>query len=86
MAGIEKLVKLLLREPPDVSSHDVVKVLEAFGYKERPSESGHRVFSKPGAYPITVPTVKGRKVKRIYVKKIIEYLELEEWYDIQRNA
>jgi len=86
MTRIEKLVELLLREPPEVSFEDVVKVLEAFGYEERPSKAGHRVFSKPGEYPITVPTAKGRRVKRVYVRKIIERLELEEWYEKQHNA
>ena len=85
MAPIEKLVELFLREPPEASFQDVVKVLEAFGYKERPSKSGHKVFVKPGEYPITVPTVKGRQVKRAYVRKLIERLGLEEWYE-KRNA
>lgn len=86
MARIEKLVELFLREPPEVSFEDVVKVLAAFGYKKRPSKAGHRVFSKPAEYPITVPTVKGRRVKRVYVRMIIERLELEEWYEKQHNA
>lgn len=86
MTGLEKLVELFLREPPEVSFQDVVKVLGAFGYKERPSKSGHRVFDKLGEYPITVPTIKGRRVKRVYVRKIVERLELEEWYEKQHNA
>jgi len=85
MAGLEKLVERFLKEPPEVSFHDVVKVLEAFGYEERPSKSGHRVFAKLGQYPITVPTVKGRRVKRVYVRKLIERLGLEEWYE-KHNA
>jgi len=86
MARLEKLVELFLREPPAVSFQDVVKVLEAFGYKERLSKSGHKVFAKPGEYPITVPTVKGRRVKRAYVRRLIERLELEEWYEKQHTA
>ena len=86
MARLEKLVELFLREPPEVSFQDVVKILEAFGYKERPSKRGHKVFAKPGEYPITVPTVKGRRVKRAYVRKLIERLELEEWHEKQHNT
>jgi len=86
MARLEKLVEFFLREPPEVSFQDVVKVVEAFGYKERPSKSGHKLFAKPGEYPITVPTVKGQRVKRVYVRKIIERLKLEEWYEKQHNA
>ncbi len=85
MARLEKLVELFLREPPEVSFQDVVKVLEAFGYEERPSKRGHKVFAKPGEYLITVPTVKGRRVKRVYVRKIVERLGLEEWYE-KHNA
>ncbi len=86
MTRIEKLVELFLREPPEVSFQDVVRVLEAFGYKERPSTSGHRVFTKADEYPITVPTVKGRRVKRVYVRKIVERLGLEEWHEKQHNS
>lgn len=85
MTRLEKLVVLFLRAPSDVSFQDVVKVLEAFGYEKRPSKSGHEVFVKLGEYPITVPTVKGRRVKRVYVRKIVERLGLEEWYEKQHN-
>ncbi|TET42988.1 MAG: type II toxin-antitoxin system HicA family toxin [Dehalococcoidia bacterium] len=85
MTRLEKLVELFLRKPSEVSFQDVVKVLEAFGYKERPSKSGHRVFTKMGEYAITVPTVKGRRVKQAYVRKILERLGLEEWYEKQHN-
>jgi len=85
MTRLEKVVERFLREPPEVSFQDVAKVLEAFGYEERPSESGHNIFAKPGEYPITVPTVKGRRVKRVYVRKIVERLRLEEWYEKQHN-
>ncbi|MCK4402328.1 MAG: type II toxin-antitoxin system HicA family toxin [Dehalococcoidia bacterium] len=86
MMRLEKLVMLFLREPAEVSFQDVVKVLDGFGYEEQPSKSGHKVFAKPGEYPITVPTVKGRRVKRVYVRKLIERLGLEEWYEKQHNA
>jgi len=85
MPRIEKLVELFLKEPPEVLFRDIVAVLKAFGYEERPSRSGHRVFNKLGEYPITVPTVKGRRVKRFYVSKIVERLGLEEWYEKQHK-
>jgi len=37
MSQLEKLVEQFLREPPEVSFADVAKVLESFGYEERPS-------------------------------------------------
>ena len=87
MARIEKLVEFFLREPPLVSFRDVVKVLEAFGYEERPSGGGsHHFFAKLGHRGKTVPTIKGRHVKRRYVSMIIDNLELEEWYEKRHGA
>ena len=82
MAKLEKLVEQFLMKPPEVSFKDVAKILEVFGYEERHSGSGsHRVFTKSGHPPKTVPTIKGRRVKKVYVQMIIENLGLEEWYD-----
>ena len=76
-----------MKEPPEVSFNDVAKVLEAFGYTERSSGGGsHRAFIKPVHRPKIVPTVKGRRVKRPYVRMIINNLELEEWYEKRRGA
>lgn len=87
MTGLEKLVEKFLRKPPEVLFEDVVRVLQAFGYEERPSGGGsHRVFVKPGHPPKIVPTVKGRHVKRAYVRMIIDNLELEEWYEKRDRA
>jgi len=82
MSTREKLIKKFLNKPTEVSFSDVVSVLVAFGYEERNSGSGsHRVFTKPGQLPVTVPTVKGRNVKGHYIQRIVELLELEEWDD-----
>ena len=79
MSKFDKLVEKFLRKPPEVSFNDVVKILEAFGYTEKDSGSGsHRVFTKQNNYPIVVPVIKGRMVKRDYVKMIIDRLGLEE--------
>ena len=82
MTQFDKLVEQFLREPPEASFADVVKVLEEFGYVERTSGGGsHRAFVKPGHPPKIVPTIKGRRVKRAYIRMIIENLNLEEWYE-----
>ena len=66
MARIEKLVELFLREPPLVSFRHVVKVLEAFGYEERPPAGGsHRSFAKPGHRGKTVPTINNEVYQEI---------------------
>ena len=87
MGQLDKLVEQFLKEPPEVLFKDVAKVLEAFGYKERPSGGGgHRAFIKSGYRPKIVPTVKGRRVKRAYVRMIIDNLELEDWYEKRHEA
>lgn len=87
MGQLDKLVEHFLKEPPEVSFNDVAKVLEAFGYTERPSGGGsHRAFVKLDHRPKIVPTVKGRRVKRAYVRMIIDNLELEEWYEKHHRA
>ncbi len=87
MAQLDKIVEQFLRQPPEVLFTDVAKVLEAFGYEERPSGGGsHQVFVKPGHPPKIVPTIKGRHVKRAYVRMIIENLNLEEWYETRNRA
>ena len=87
MSQLDKLVEKFLRKPPEVLFEDVAKVLEAFGYKERPSGGGsHRFFAKLGYRGKTVPTKEGRYVKRVYVKMIIDNLELEEWHEKRHGA
>ena len=85
MPQLEKLVSKFLREPPEVRFEEVVRLLEAFDYRQHLKRGGHFTFVKPGARPITVPTEKGRRVKRVYVQRINELLELEEWYE-QRTS
>ena len=87
MSRFDKLVEQFLREPPEVLFTDVAKVLEVFGYGERPSGGGsHRAFVKLGHPPKIVPTIKGRRVKRAYVRMRIENLNLEDWYETRYGA
>jgi len=87
MSELDKLVEKFLRKPPEVLFEDVAKVLKEFGYEERPSRGGsHRFFAKPGHRGKTIPTVKGRYVKRRYVSMIIDNLELEEWHERRHGA
>ena len=85
MSQLEKLVAKFLREPPEVRFEEVVTLLEAFNYRQHSGKGSHFTFVKRGSRPITVPTEKGRRVKRVYVQRINELLELEEWYE-QRTS
>jgi predicted RNA binding protein YcfA (HicA-like mRNA interferase family) len=85
MSQIEKLVARFLREPAQVRFEEVITLLQAFDYRQHSVKGSHFTFVKPGARPITVPTDKGRRVKGVYVQRIIELLELEEWYEERKG-
>jgi len=85
MSQLEKLVSKFLREPSEVRFEEVKKLLKAFSYRQHSKRGSHFTFVKLGARPITVPTVKGRRVKKYYVQRINEILELEEWYEERTN-
>ncbi len=83
-----KKVEKLLRFPPDFEYADVIAILQEFGFKLRNTKGSHNIFilTNPlpdinyGAEMIVVPTVKGRKVKKTYLKKLAKLLDLEVWY------
>ena len=79
MGKLEKLIELFLRQPPEVKFADVCYLLEAFDYSERRSKGSHHTFSNPDGKTIVIPKVGGTKVKRVYVKRIIEILELSSF-------
>jgi predicted RNA binding protein YcfA (HicA-like mRNA interferase family) len=76
MGKLEKLIELFLRQPPEVKFTDVCYLVEAFGYSEQRSKGSHHTFSHSSGETIVIPKVGGKKVKRVYVKRIIEILEL----------
>lgn len=85
MSTLEKLVARFLREPPDVRFQEVFRLLKAFNYELYSTKGSHSTFIKPGSRPITVPIDKGRRVKKVYVHKINELLELEDWYEERKG-
>ena len=79
MAAILKIIERMLRLPPEMRFEDAVKVLEHFGWTLKKIRGSHFGYSRRG-YHITVVKHKN-KIKKIYIKKIIEILNLEEWYE-----
>ncbi|MEL6460367.1 MAG: type II toxin-antitoxin system HicA family toxin [Cyanobacteria bacterium J06621_15] len=79
MSKLEKLVQQFLNRPPEVRFEDVRYILEAFGFEEKRSKGSHHSFCDLEGRTITVPKKGGKKVKGVYVDKIIELLNLEEW-------
>lgn len=76
-----KLVSNVLSNPKNVQFDTLSKILEGFGYVQKQPNGGssHYVFRKTGAFPISVP--KKKPVNTAYVKKVIDQLDLEEWYE-----
>ena len=84
MATFVKLVEKLLRRPVEASFEDIVRVLEYFGWELRNVKGSHFIYCKEGDMPFVVVKQKN-KVKRGYIRKLIKILELEEWYETQKE-
>ncbi len=84
MTQRDKLVRRFLAEPPEVDLEDVVRLLEMFGYDLRRTGGSHNAFVATGKSTIVVPVVRGRKVKRAYVRMINRVLDLEGYLEDER--
>ena len=86
MTKLEKLVESFLSNSSDFKFSDVERVLNAFGFQELRSKGSHHVFGHPdGRKMPAIPKKSGKKVKRTYVKRIVQILELKEWYEQQKG-
>lgn len=77
MSRHTKAIQRIINNPKNVSFENLDKILRGIGYESRNNGSSHFVYSKAGCFPITIP--KHKPVKEIYVKKVIELLDLEEY-------
>jgi predicted RNA binding protein YcfA (HicA-like mRNA interferase family) len=78
VAQVEKLLEKLRRLPPEADFSDVEQVLEAFGWLHDRDRGSHAYFVKPGAPPISVPRVGGRRVKRTYIRQVLAVIGVED--------
>ena len=86
MSSLDKLVEKFVYRPETITNiGEVRRLLQAFGYQEKKKPGSECLFHKEKVTPINVPTVKGRKVKSFYVKRITRILELEEWLEHQKG-
>ncbi len=86
MSTLLKLIEKIFRNAQSVDDiNDIRKVLEHFGYREKTNTGSHCVFHKKGGFPITVLTKKGRKVLAVYVRKVADALDLEKWYETNKE-
>lgn len=74
LSRLDKLVARIKARPPEASFADVRRLLSAYGWSEVRQSGSHVVFAKDGERSITVPLLRGRKVKAAYLEQIIERL------------
>jgi predicted RNA binding protein YcfA (HicA-like mRNA interferase family) len=76
MGKLEKLIQQFLNYPPEVRFEDVRYLLEAFGFIEIRSKGSHHSFRNEIGQKVVIPKKGGQKVKGIYVKLIVDLLDL----------
>lgn len=78
MGRRDKLIARIRARPPEADFGDVQAVLEYFGWTLDRESGSHATFTKRGEFPLTVPKVGGRKVKRTYLTILCERLGLDD--------
>ena len=78
MSQRRKLIERFRDPPMEADFHEVRQLLEYFGWTLQ-REGKHASFTKQGEFPIVIPKVGGRKVKRTYLRQIRDRLKLDEW-------
>lgn len=81
MGKLSKLIQKFLASPPEVRFEEVRTLLEGLGFHEARSRGSHHIFRDELGRQLTIPKTGGQKVKRPYIQKIIELLNLEDWKD-----
>lgn len=79
MSKLGKLVNSFLTHPPEARFEDVRYVLEAFGFMNVRSKGSHHAFENEQGELIVIPKKGGQKVKRVYIQRLVELLNLEDW-------
>ena len=81
MSRLCKLIDKLLRLPPEAKFSEVEAVLKEFGWALIRTKGSHRCFRRSDGAMFIVPTIKGRTVKTTYLKRLVENLKLEDYYE-----
>ncbi len=78
MSKWDKLIEKVYSLSKDLRFEDLKKILEAYGYTMKGTNSGssHFTFRKKGVMPITIP--KSNPVKKAYIVLVRDAIEKEE--------
>ncbi|MBN1152264.1 MAG: type II toxin-antitoxin system HicA family toxin [Dehalococcoidia bacterium] len=85
MSTRDKLIQRFLEQPQTIGVREIVQLLQELGYEERRNAGSHRVFHKKGCSLICIPTEGGRKVKTMYVRRLAQTLNLEDYVEHQEG-
>ena len=78
MSRRERLIAKVRARPPEADFNDVRRLLEEFGWQLNRRKGSHVTFTRPGEFPIVIPLVGGRRVKRTYLTMLCERLGLDD--------
>ena len=78
MTQREKLIAKIRARPAEADAGDVIGVLELFGWRLDRQTGSHMIFVKPGEALMSIPLVRGRRVKRRYLNTLSRKLGLDE--------
>lgn len=81
MSAFEKLVRKLVCKQGEITIDDIRRLAHCFDYTEWKKPGSECTFHRKGSPPLNAPTIKGRYVRRQYVKRIVRILELEEYLE-----
>jgi predicted RNA binding protein YcfA (HicA-like mRNA interferase family) len=70
---IQRLYEQVLKTRKNCAYEDLERLLRALGYTVRKTSGSHRIFTKPGSHPISVPERK--PVKENYVEMVLAILQ-----------
>ena len=79
MAKVEKLIEKMLRLPAEMRFNEVIRVVDFFDWKLNNVDGSHFYYCKENSILCIVKHK--NKVVRTYLKRIINFLNLEEWYE-----
>jgi predicted RNA binding protein YcfA (HicA-like mRNA interferase family) len=75
---LEKLAARLAYESTGSALADLERLLSAHGWQRTQGKGSHLVFKEPGPRPITIATLRGRRVKCVYVVDVLRRLGVQE--------
>ena len=78
MTQFDKLIARILARPPEAEFRDVRHLLEAYGWQLDRIRGSHVHFTKSGERTLSIPLVRGRRVKRRYLDLVINRLGLND--------